>query len=260
MKEAQAGNAPAPEEKPNDYLTKEAARWLFNSEAIADSGFAPVRYTGKETLRDLCNILGHALTLEEAMIPVQPDGEKRTCSSEGHDFQPVRFINGVSGKLEGQLRSGLPLAKCEIHYTGAFFKNRGVKDDALLAFSGSIFKPDGLTEASGSPLVIAEIEYAKALKKEARKKGQDPRLIPNRMRGECLDHIQGRIGAPKEQGIKEYKERVSRIRSQFAGAALFGRFTQDPRGRMPNTPFARLRLSPVKSAEPNGHEQAAVAK
>jgi len=121
-----------------DYPTFTDEAWAWMSNESIPKAFAPILYVGEAVPTEIASLQKRSISLEEAQILVQPDGDEQVCAAELEVFQPVRYVPFVSDSLRKELRAGKSLlqSQASLYYGGAFYV---LKNNKLIAFKGSVY-------------------------------------------------------------------------------------------------------------------------
>lgn len=145
-----------------EYQPYDVEAWEYMRQASIPGAYAPILYIGEKVSEGVAKILGRSMTLEEAKYLVGPDGDPVTCSSEGIEFQPIRYLPFVPRSLDTQIKEGRRLTEIDLPFGGAFYVNR---NNEITGFSGTVYhyvaKRQRYEWNSNSPLVMVAEELGR---------------------------------------------------------------------------------------------------
>jgi hypothetical protein len=144
-----------------ECVTAEARAWLCSP---LPNAYAPIRFIGWRTLEKMSEILGRAVTLEEAHFIVQFDGDQTRCQGTGDLFQPIKFWPHCPHTFKEDIAAGKTVKDIDIPFGGCFFNQKG----QVVAFSGPVFNTYGRDIDQTSNLNIA-VEMASQANQNGRR-------------------------------------------------------------------------------------------
>lgn len=129
------GKQPEPKVETFMSCSPEAWKWGMDKNSIPGAK-SPILYSGRKLLETIASELGRPIELPEFQMLVQADGGMETCSVEGVQIQPVKFVVSVPKNLRERLERGETLEECVI-FGGQFTLNKA--RDGYNVYGGSVF-------------------------------------------------------------------------------------------------------------------------